>query len=81
MKNLIRWVAWDKEAMDEAAGRMEQWRVEVTADINQLNNKVDMLLKRLAMLVPPATPMVTILKSVEEGRRKGEIIDLPYVLL
>ena len=60
---------------------MEQMREEVTADINQLNIKVDMLLKRLGVLVPLALPRGGIMKSAEEGPHQGGILDFPYVLL
>ena len=60
---------------------MNQWRVAVTIDINQMNIKVDMLLKRLGVLVPLASPRGGIMKYVEEGPHQGGILDLPYVLL
>ena len=53
--------------MDEEAGQMEQWRANATADINQLNIKVGVILKRLRWLVPPTPLRVTISKPIEEG--------------
>ena len=69
MKNLVEWEACDKEEMDEVTDWMDQWRDEVTIDINQLNIKVEMILKRLRVLVPLAQPRVMTPKPVEEGPR------------
>ena len=81
MKNLIGMAAWDKEAVEEAADGMDQWRASITANINQLNIKVDLLLKRLRVLVLLAPPRVTSLKPAKEGPCQGGIPNLPYVLL
>ena len=81
MKNIVSQDAWDKEATKEANKCMDQWRVVVTTDINQLNIKMDMLLKWLGVLVPPASNLVTLPKPTEEGSRQGGILHLPYIFL
>ena len=66
---------------NEAVGHMEQWRAAVTANINQLNIKVGMLLKRLGVFFSLVSPFVMLPKSTKEGSCHGGITNLPYILL
>ena len=67
MKNLVGGATWDKEAMDEATECMYHWQVVVTSYINHLNIKVDMIMKRLVVMVPPPLHHDPILKPMDES--------------
>ena len=58
MKNLIGHTTWDKDATEDQAGQRDHWRDAVTVDIKQLNFKVNLLLKRFEVLIPPPLPLM-----------------------
>ena len=81
MKNLLGRETWDKEVNEVKLGKLEQWWADVESNLLHLNFKVDLLLKRLFILIPPTPMVIQGDRLTAEGPQETERRDTCYVLL